>query len=134
LCAAVLTLGPARPAQAAKSVEEATPVNVPIPKGAQHIVIKKGDKEVREIFTYFPYPPPPTMSRVLPLTRVGLYRVEVDPGGRIAAVTILRSMGKSMDYNVLKTFTRWKAKPGPLRVVDVPWTFHYKPAGIRAYH
>ncbi len=112
-------------AQARKPIPEATPIDVPIPKGAQHIVINAGDAELKQVFTFFPYPPTPidTRNRTLPLVRKGVYRIEVTPDGKVAAVTILKSMGRSMDFGAMKTFVRWKAKPGPLRVVDVTFTF-----------
>jgi hypothetical protein len=109
-------------------------IEVPIPKGAVHIVVTSGDKQLKEIFTYFPYPPVPQASRVLPLSRTGRYRVEVNPDGSVAAVTILKTMGKRVDYSILRTFVRWKARPGPLRAVDVSWDYSYTPAGMRGYH
>jgi TonB family protein len=111
-------------AYAAKPVAEATPIAVPIPKGAVHIVANAGDEDFKKVFTYFPYPPLPmdARNRVLSLRREGVYRIEVTPEGKVAAVTILKSSGRSMDYAALKTFNRWKAKPGPLRVVDVTFT------------
>ena len=113
-------------AQAAKPIKEATPIEAPIPKGAVHIVATAGDKDFKKVFTYFPYPPLPmdVRNRIRPLKRAGVYRIEVDPQGKVAAVTILKSSGRSMDYSALKTFNRWKAKPGPLRVVDVTFTLH----------
>jgi len=38
----------------------------------------------------------------------------------VAAVTILKSMGYDQDVLYMKTFTTWRAAPGPLRIVDVP--------------
>jgi hypothetical protein len=113
---------------------EATPLDLAVAPGAQHIVIKEGDDDLRQIFTYFPYPPRPidTWNRVLPLHRNGVYRLEVTPEGKIAAVTILKTMGKNLDYSVLKTIVNWKAKPGALRVVDMTW--HFWASGISRYN
>jgi TonB family protein len=109
-----------------KPIPEPTPLDVPIPKGAVHIVINAGDKDLAKVFTYFPYPPMPidVRNRTLPLKRSGVYRIEVNPDGKIAAITILKTSGRSMDYAALKTFASWKAKPGPLRAVDVTFTLH----------
>ena len=109
-------------------------VDVPIPKGAEHIVVTNGDADLRKVFTYFPYPPPPQANRVLPLNREGLYRVEVSPEGNVTAITILRTMGKWLDIPVMKTLVRWKAVPGRFRVVDVRWFFNYHPSGIHVYY
>lgn len=85
-----------------------------IPKGAVYLVIHT-ESDARKIFTYFQFPgvhaPPGT---------TGLYRIEVNPDGTVAAVTILKSMGSDQDIACLKAFVRWRAVPGPLRIVDVP--------------
>ena len=111
-------------AQTAKPTKEATPVAAPIPKGAVHIVAAAGDKDLKKHFTYFPYPPTPidAPKRFVPITLSGVYRIEVDPQGKVTAVTILKSSGRSMDHAAMKTFVRWKGKPGPLRVVDVTFS------------
>jgi hypothetical protein len=112
----------------------AKPLDIPIPKGAQHMVIDKGDKDAKGIFTYFPYPPLPSGRPTLPAGFSGIYRLEVSPEGNVTAITILRTMGKALDYHVMKTFIKWKAKPGGLRVVDVPWTLVYSGVGVRSIH
>jgi hypothetical protein len=109
-------------------------VNVPIPKGAEHIVVSNGDADLRKVFTYFPYPPPPQVNRVLPLSREGLFRIEVSPEGNVTAITILRTMGKYLDIPVMKTLVKWKAVPGRFRVVDVTWFYNYQPGGVRSYY
>ncbi|HJT44887.1 MAG TPA: hypothetical protein VJ721_01330 [Chthoniobacterales bacterium] len=68
-------------------------VNVPIPKAAQHIVITNGDRDLRTVFTYFPYPYV-DVHRVLPLRRDGLYRIERSPEEKVTAITILRNNGQ----------------------------------------
>jgi hypothetical protein len=109
-------------------------VTVPIPKDAEHIVITNGDADTKRIFTYFPYLPPPPVSRVLPLSREGLYRIEVSPEGKVTAITILRTMGKWLDVPVMKTLVTWKAVPGKFRVVDVKWFYNYHPGGVHEYY
>ncbi len=39
--------------------------------------------------------------------------LEVNPEGAVAAVSILKSMGKEMDIASMKAFVRWRAVPGP---------------------
>ena len=108
-------------------------VNVPVPKGAEHIVVTNGDKDLKKVFTYFPYPHI-DVHRVLPLQREGLYRIELSPEGKVTAITILRTMGKWLDVPVMKTLVTWKASPGKFRVVDVHWFFTYVPSGVHSYH
>ena len=126
--AAIATL--AEPPKAASPVA----VDVPIPKGAEHIVVTNGDADLRKIFTYFPYPPLPQVNRVLPLQREGLYRIEVSPEGKVTAITILRTMGKALDIPVMKALVNWKAVPGRFRVVDVRWFYQYQPSGVHVYY
>jgi hypothetical protein len=127
-CAAVAAL--------AEQPKSASPVavDVPIPKGAEHIMVTNGDADLRKVFTYFPYPPPPQVNRVLPLHREGLYRIEVSPEGKVTAITILRTMGKWIDIPVMKTLVSWKAVPGRFRVVDVRWFYNYQPSGVHVYY
>jgi outer membrane biosynthesis protein TonB len=84
------------------------------PKGAVHLVIHT-DSDTRKIFTYFQYP-----QVSAPAGTTGLYRIEVNPDGSVAAVTILKSMGATMDVDMMKALVRWRAVPGPARIVDVP--------------
>ncbi|HEV2047352.1 MAG TPA: hypothetical protein VGQ95_12245 [Chthoniobacterales bacterium] len=108
-----------------KHVED-KPLDVPVPRGAVHIVVTAGDSDIRKEFTYFPYPLLPTNLRIIAPNASGLYRVEVSPEGNVTAVTILKTLGKRLDGLVLRTFITWKAKPGPLRCVDINW--FYRPA------
>jgi hypothetical protein len=86
-----------------------------LPKGAVHLTVGS-DADARKTFTYFPYP------RVeAPAGAMGVYRLEVNPQGAVAAITILKSMGSAMDVTPMKTFVQWRAKPGPLRIVDLGW-------------
>jgi outer membrane biosynthesis protein TonB len=84
------------------------------PKGAVHLVIHT-DSDTRKIFTYFQYP-----QVSAPAGTTGLYRLEVNPDGSVGAVTILKSMGSTMDVDLMRAFVRWRAVPGPVRIVDVP--------------
>jgi hypothetical protein len=95
-------------------------VDSAIPKGAVHLLVHN-DAEAKTVFTYFPYPPfpdwyQPDESRPPDL---GIYRLEVTSEGSVSAITLLKSANRMMDVVSMKTFVRWRAKPGPLRVVDV---------------
>ena len=108
-------------------------MDVPVPKGAEHIVINHGDKDAKNVFTYFPYPDVPNHSRTLPLVRSGWYRLEVSPDGTVTAITILRTMGRGLDTYAMKGFIKWKAKPGGFRVVDVPYSIVWRGGGSHVY-
>jgi len=86
-----------------------------LPKGAIHLMVRS-DFDARQIFTYFPSPWVAARPGA-----VGVYRLEVNSQGTVAAVTILKSMGPRRDVRVMKTCVGWLAKPGPLRIVDISW-------------
>jgi hypothetical protein len=86
-----------------------------LPKGAGHLMVRS-DADARQIFTYAPYPWVEVGPRA-----VGVYRLEVNSQGTVAAVTILKSMGSATDVSVMKTFVRWRAEPGSRRIVDISW-------------
>jgi len=116
-----------KPLPKPKSTTEAQPSrDASLAKGAVHVMIHS-DSDTRKIFTYFQYP-----QIHAPVGSSGLYRVEVNPDGTVAAVTILKSMGSETDITMMKAFTRWRAVQGPVRVVDIPWhTFEFYRAGPR---
>jgi hypothetical protein len=97
-------------------------VDPAIPKGAEHLLVHN-DAEAKNVFTFFPYPQFPDTyhpdPRVLRPEELGIYRLEVTPEGKVSAVTMLKSGNRMMDVISMKTFVRWRAKPGQLRVVDV---------------
>jgi hypothetical protein len=99
--------------------------NPPIPKGAVHLLVHN-DAEAKKVFTYFPYPQSPDWYHPEESLRppdLGIYRLEVTPEGTISAITLLKSANRMMDVISMKTFVRWRAKQGPLRVVDVFCSF-----------
>ena len=96
-----------------------------IPKGAVHIVLRSiGDAK-----QYFIYSGPIGIPEV-PEPQDGLYRLEVNEKGRVAAVTILRGISPNADTFAMKEFTGWYAKPGPLRIFDVPVPYATTPKMI----
>jgi TonB family protein len=90
-----------------------------------HLVIRSGS-DLKEIFTYFPYPDIPAQYRFATISGTGVYRLTVDPQGKVTEIKILKKMGVFGDWpsdvTALKTLIRWRAKPGPTRIVDAPWT------------
>ena len=83
-----------------------------------HLLVKS-DAEARKIFIYFPYPVPPTGLQSPSVN--GIYQLTVAPQGEVTQIKILKTMGPIMDVTALKAFIRWKAQPGPLRIVEVAW-------------
>jgi TonB family protein len=92
---------------------------------AVHLVIRSGS-DLKQIFTYFPYPDIPAQYRFAQISGTGIYRLTVDPQGKVTEIKILKKMGVFGDWpadvTALKTLIRWRAKPGPTRIVDAPWT------------
>jgi hypothetical protein len=95
-------------------------VDSAVPKGAVHLLVH-GDAEAKKVFTFFPYPPFPDWYHPdeSDPPDLGIYRLEVTPEGSVSAITLLKSANRMMDVISMKTLVRWRAKPGPLRVVDV---------------
>jgi len=111
-----------------------------------HLVVKSR-AEIKQIFTYFPYPAVPTELQGYAGSKVGgagLYRLTVNAQGAVTQVTILKGFTVAAVYDerftnlrgnpvpaldkvMLQALTRWRAKPGPMRVVDVHWNFGTRP-------
>src|ERR1700730_1840386 len=93
-------------------------------KAAVHLVVHS-TAEMRQIFRYFPYPELPSQYRLSKISGEGNYRLTVDPQGNVTEIKILKRMGVfgnwPADVDILKTLIRWRANPGPVRTVDVPW-------------
>ena len=103
---------------AAQTTKEAKSGSVAsLPKGAVYLKVDS-DADARQTFTSFRYPGWHSTDRMI---HTGVCRLEVDQQGQVVAITILKSIGSGMDVKALKTFIHWKAKPGPLRIVDVSW-------------
>jgi len=83
----------------------------------------------KDIFTYFPYPSMPwPISIRQGQWRTAMYRLSVDQQGNVTEIKILKRMGVVGDWpadvTALKTLIRWRAKPGPTRIIDVAWTLY----------
>jgi hypothetical protein len=111
-----------------------------------HLVVKSR-AEIKQMFTYFPYPAVPTELQGYAGSKVGgvgVYRLTVDAQGAVNQVTILKGFTVSAVYDerfsdvkgnavpafdkvMVQTLMRWRAKPGPTRVVDIYWSFGTRP-------
>ena len=109
------------PGQAASAKKKAVPNTDSNRQEPEHIVITSG-ADAKKIFTYFPYPQAPTGLQSPNVS--GMFELTVDPQGSVTQVKIIKTIGTIMDPIALKTFSRWKARPGPPRIVDVPFSLY----------
>ncbi len=57
-------------------------------------------------------------------TGTGLFRMYIEPDGRVRAIGVMKSTGnKHLDLAAAGGLYRWKAFPGKRREVDMPVTF-----------
>ena len=107
-----------------------------------HLVVRSA-AEIKQTFTYSPYPAVPSELEGYAGSQVGgtgTYRLIVDAQGAVNQVTILKgftvtavyderfSTAKgnavpALDQVMVQALMRWRAKPGPMRVVDIYWSF-----------
>ena len=111
-------------------------------KGPIHITVRS-QSEIKQIFKYFPHPAIPDELQGYAGTQVGgtgTYRLIVDAQGAVTQVTILKGFTvttvyderfsnvkgnavPALDQVMVQALQRWRAKPGPMRVVDIYWSF-----------
>jgi hypothetical protein len=111
-----------------------------------HLVVRS-PAEIKQIFTYSPHPAVPSELEGYAGSQVGgtgTYRLIVDAQGAVTQVTILKEFtvtavyderfsnvkGNSvpaLDQVMVQALMRWRAKPGPMRVVDIYWSFGTHP-------
>jgi len=107
-----------------------------------HITVRS-QSEIKQTFTYAPYPAIPDELQGYGGTQVGgtgTYRMIVDPQGAVSQVTIVKGFTvtavyderfsdikgnavPALDQVMAQALRRWRAKPGPMRVVDIYWSF-----------
>ena len=107
-----------------------------------HLVVRSR-ADIKQIFTYSPSPAVPSELQGYEGSQMGgtgTYRLSVDAQGAVTQVTILKgftvtavyddrfsnSKGSpvpALDKVMLQSLSRWRAKPGPPRVVDIYWSF-----------
>jgi hypothetical protein len=111
-----------------------------------HLVVRSA-AEIKQTFTYSPYPAVPSELEGYAGSQVGgtgTYRLTVDAQGAVTQVTILKgftvnaiyderfsnvkgSTVPALDKVMVQALMRWRAKPGPMRVVDIYWSFGTRP-------
>jgi hypothetical protein len=111
-----------------------------------HITVRS-QPEIKQTFTYSPHPAMPGEFQGYAGTQVGgtgTYRMIVDAQGAVTQVTILKGFTVTTVYDerfsdvkgnavpgldqvMVQALQRWRAKPGPMRVVDIYWSFGTHP-------
>jgi hypothetical protein len=107
-----------------------------------HITIRS-QSEIKQTFTYSPHPAIPDELQGYAGSQVrgtGTYRMIVDPQGAVTQVAIMKGFAvtsvyderfsdvkgnavPALDQVMVQALQRWRAKPGPMRVVDIYWSF-----------
>ena len=103
--------------------------------------------DIKQTFTYSPYPAVPSELEGYAGSQVGgtgIYRLSVDVQGAVTQVAILKGFAVTAVYDerfsnlkgnpvpaldkvMLQALSRWRAKPGPPRIVDIYWSFGTQP-------
>jgi hypothetical protein len=111
-----------------------------------HVVVRSR-AEIKQTFSYSPYPAVPSELEGYGGSQVGgigTYRLSVDAQGAVTQVTILKGFTvtavhderfsdvkgnavPALDKVMVQALMRWRAKPGPTRVVDIYWSFGTRP-------
>jgi len=107
-----------------------------------HLVVRSR-AEIKQTFTYSPYPSVPSELEGYEGSKqggTGTYRLTVDAQGAVTQVTILKGFTVTTAYDerfsnvkgnavpaldqvMVQALMRWRAKPGPTRIVDIYWSF-----------
>jgi hypothetical protein len=111
-----------------------------------HLTVRSA-AEIKQTFTHSPYPTVPSELEGYAGSKVGgtgTYRMIVDAQGAVTQVTILKGFTvaavyderfsdvkgnavPALDQVMVQALMRWRAKPGPMRVVDIYWSFGTRP-------
>jgi hypothetical protein len=123
------------------------PVNANSSEGkAVHIVVRSR-ADIKRTFTYSPYPVIPTELEGYAGSQTGgtgTYRLSVDTHGAVTQVAVLKGFAVTAVYDerfsnlkgnpvpaldevMRRALAKWRAKPGPPRVVDIYWSFGTQP-------
>ena len=103
--------------------------------------------DIKQTFTYSPHPAVPSELEGYAGSQVGgtgTYRLTIGANGAVTKVTILKGFTvnavyderfsnvkgnavPALDQVMVQALMRWRAKPGPMRVVDIYWSFGTDP-------
>ena len=138
-------LGTSYSADAPKQ-KKGSSANANRPEKPVHVVVRSR-AEIKQTFTYSPYPAVPSELEGYAgsqVTGTATYRLSVGTQGAVTQVTILKGFTVTAVYDerfsdvkgnavpaldnvMVQTLMRWRAKPGPTRVVDIYWSFGTRP-------
>ena len=110
-------------------------------------LVVRSRAEIKQTFTYSPHPSVPDELQGYAGSQVGgtgTYRMVVDAQGKVNQVTISKGFVVTAVYDerfsdvkgntvpaldkvMVQALMRWRAKPGPMRVVDIYWSFGTRP-------
>ena len=111
-----------------------------------HLIVRSA-AEIKQIFSYSPYPAVPSELDGYTGSQVGgtgTYRLSVDAQGTVTRVAILKGFTvtavyderfsnvkgnavPALDQVMVQALMRWRAKSGQPRVVDIYWSFGTRP-------
>jgi hypothetical protein len=111
-----------------------------------HILVRS-QADIKQTFSYSPYPAVPDELEGYSGSQVGgtgTYRLVVNAQGAVTQVTILKGFTvtavyderfsnvkgnavPALDQVMVQALMRWRAKPGPMRIVDIYWSFGTRP-------
>lgn len=111
-----------------------------------HLAVRS-KAEIKQTFTYSPYPSVPNEFEGYAGSQVGgtgTYRMIVDAQGVVTQVNIVKGFTvtavyderfsdtkgnavPALDQVMVQALRRWRAKPGPMRVIDIYWSFGTQP-------
>ena len=111
-----------------------------------HLTVRS-QAEIKQTFAYAPHPSVPDELQGYAGSHVGgtgTYRMVVDAQGKVTQVTILKGFTVTAVYDerfsdvkgnavpgldqvMVQALMRWRAKPGPVRIVDIYWSFGTQP-------
>ena len=129
------------PRQTKSSANAGRPENKPV-----HLVVRS-QADIKQTFTYSPHPSVPEELQGYAGTQVGgtgTYRMVLDTQGKVNQVTILKGFAVTAVYDerfsnvkgnavpaldkvMVQALSRWRAKPGPMRILDIYWGFGTHP-------
>jgi hypothetical protein len=107
----------------------------------------RSQADIKQTFTYSPHPSVPDELQGYAGSQVGgtgTYRLTIDVQGAVTHVSILKGFAvtavyderfsnvkgnavPALDQVMVQALMRWRAKPGPMRVVDIYWSFGTRP-------
>lgn len=127
--------------QKGNSANASPPASKPV-----HLVVRSAS-EIKQTFAYSPYPVVPDELEGYGGSQMGgtgTYRLTVNGNGAVTQVSVLKGFTVTAVYDerfsdvkgtavpaldkvMVQALMRWRAKPGPTRIVDIYWSFGARP-------